>query len=91
MPKDKNTLTDKEIEVFKTAVHWFMEAVEYCDEFNVQKIKGYSDDYWKMDDALYAAEMLLDKLTGGHQKKMQEFLKEFDKRWEKRKELYNAK
>ena len=46
----KNTLTDKEIEVFKTAVHWFMEAAEDCDEFNVQKIKGFSDDYWKMYD-----------------------------------------
>ena len=60
---NKNTLTDKEIEVLKIAVHWFMEAVAYCDEFNVQKIKGFPDEYWKMDDALYGAEMLLDKLT----------------------------
>ena len=75
---NKNTLTDKEIEVLKIAVHWFMEAAGYLDEFNVQKIKGFSDEYWKIDDALYGVEMLLDKLTGGRK----EVIEYVSKEWE---------
>ena len=53
-----------------------MNAAGYCDEFEVQKVLGFSDDYWEMDDALFKFEMLVDRFTGGHRKKIKEHLEE---------------
>mgnify|MGYP001287291568 CR=1 FL=1 len=86
----KNTLTGEDIKTLEYALKWFMNAAVYCDDFKVQKVLGYSDDHWKMDDALFKFEMLVDKFTGGHQKKMQNALEKFDKRYNKN-EVENAK
>ena len=76
--KDKMILKDEDIKTLEDALKWFMNAAVYCDDFKVQKVLGYSDDHWKMDDALFKFRMLVDKFTGGHQKKIQDALEEFD-------------
>ena len=76
--KDKMILKDEDIKTLEYALQWFMNAAGHCDDFKVQEVLGFSDDYWKMDDALFKFEMLVDRFTGGHEKKIQEFLKEFD-------------
>lgn len=76
---NKVLLTDKDIEVLEQAVWWFSTAAAYCDDFEVQKIKGFDDEYWKMDDVLFAFEMFVDRFTGGDKKRIQETLKNLTK------------